>query len=86
MLPSLPALLTLQELADLRREPLSTTRWRVYSGQIESVRVGKRARRIRRDVALASCGLTAADVESGQVLGPAVPKRPRASTAADLAA
>lgn len=58
----LPALMTMQELADFRREPFNTTRWRVYSGQIPSVRIGKRARRIKRADALASCGLTLADV------------------------
>jgi len=54
--------MTIGELSELRREPISTTRWRVYTGQIASVRIGKRARRIRRDVALASCGLTLADL------------------------
>lgn len=58
----LPLLLTIADFAKLRNEPLATARWRIYSGQIASVRIGKRARRVKRDVALASCGLTLADL------------------------
>lgn len=53
---------TIAEAAEFLREPHNTTRWRVYSGALKSVKIGKRARRIRRADLLAFVGMTVADL------------------------